>query len=115
MVNHHLREFANDPVFQQQLQNPKVKLALDLWGGSKDESHHTAEEIDEVRRDPVVRQGTRANPDPNPIPNFHQTKLRPNQTNLNQTPTPSLTPFLTPSLTSTKSNQTKPQPQLNPI
>ena len=48
--------FANDPVFQQQLKNPKVSLALDLWGGSKAESQHTSEEIDEVRRDLVVKQ-----------------------------------------------------------
>jgi hypothetical protein len=46
-------KFARDRTFQQHLEMPLVKLALDIWGG-KDASHLKESDLDAIRMDPGV-------------------------------------------------------------
>ncbi len=54
-VNAYLKQFAADKEFQTNLQGAKVKVALDLWGGSASHAVLTEAQMSEIREDPGVK------------------------------------------------------------
>ena len=54
-VNAYLKQFASDKAFQANLQGAKVKVALDLWGGSASSAVLTDAQMLDIKQDPGVQ------------------------------------------------------------
>ena len=52
-INAHLASFAADPSFQDDLQSPNVKIAMDFWGGEH-VGHYAESQLESVRDDEAV-------------------------------------------------------------